>query len=108
MEALEKLKKKKLTNKLLNETIIKQIGFHKKWLDDKSGYWWEKTLQSRIIPVNIVYDQDTNELILRIKILNDFKPYRREKSWDFIQIVPGTILNLKRILVNGALIGETK
>lgn len=47
MEALEKLKKKKLTNKLLNETIIKQIGFHKKWLDDKSGYWWEKTQQEK-------------------------------------------------------------
>jgi len=98
----------KLKNKPLNEVIIKQAGFHRRWLDDKSGYWWEKTLQSRITPVNILYDQDTNELILRVKILNDFKPYKRDTSWSFLQIVDGTILNLKRILVNGALIAATK
>jgi len=98
----------KLKNKPLNEVIIKQAGFHKRWLDDKSGYWWEKTLQSRITPVNILYDQDTNELILRVKILNDFKPYKRDTSWSFLQIVDGTTLNLKRILVNGALIAATK
>ncbi len=98
----------KLTNKPLNETIIKQAGFHKKWLDDKSGYWWEKTLYSRMIPVNIVYEQDTQELILRTKILSDFKPHTRNTCWDNLQIMPATILNLKRILVNGALISATK
>lgn len=98
----------KLKNKPLNEVIIKQAGFRKKWLDDKSGYWWEKTIQSRIIPVSILYEQDTNELILRIKKLNDFKPFRRDLSWDFLQVVDGTTLNLKRILVNGALIAATK
>jgi hypothetical protein len=98
----------KLTNKPLNEKIIKQVGFHRRWLDDKSGYWWEKTLQSRIIPVNIVYDQDHNDLTLRIKVLSDFKPYRRENCWENVQTLPGTMLNLKRILVNGALISTTK
>lgn len=98
----------KLTNKPLNEKIIKQVSFHRRWLDDKSGYWWEKTLQSRIIPVNIVYDQDHNDLTLRIKVLSDFKPYRRETSWENVQVLPATVLNLKRILVNGALISATK
>ena len=98
----------KLKNKPLNEKIIKQVGFHRRWLDDKSGYWWEKTLQSRIIPVNIVYDQDKNDLTLRVKTLTDFKPYRRQSSWENIQVVDGTIINLKRILVNGALIATTK
>ena len=102
------MKKSKLKNKPLNEVIIKQVGFHKRWLDDKSGYWWEKTIPSRIIPVNILYDQDTNELVLRVKVLNDYKPFRRATSWDFIQVVDGTVLNLKRILVNGALIAATK
>lgn len=99
---------KKQTSKPLNEVIIKKVGFHKKWLDDKSGYWWEKTLKSRIIPVNILYDQDTNELILRVKILNDYKPFKRESSWSFIQTMPATMLNLKRIIVNGALIATAK
>lgn len=99
---------KKQTSKPLNEVIIKKVGFHKKWLDDKSGYWWEKTLRSRMIPVNIMYDQDTNELILRVKILNDYKPFKRESCWSFIQTMPATMLNLKRILVNGALIAATK
>lgn len=102
------MKQPKLTNKPLNETIIRQVGFHKRWLDDKSGYWWEKTLQSRMIPVNIVYEQDTNELILRTKVLSDHKPHTREKCWDMLQIMPATVLNLKRILVNGALISATK
>lgn len=100
--------KKKIVNKPLNEAIIKQVGFHKRWLDDKSGYWWEKTLQSRIIPVNILYDQDHNELVLRVKILSDFKPYRRSLCWEQLQVLPATVLNLKRILVNGALIAATK
>lgn len=102
------MKKSKLKNKPLNETIIKQVGFHKRWLDDKSGYWWEKTLLSRIIPVNIVYDQDKNDLTLRVKLLTDFQPYRRQTSWEQVQVIHGTTLNLKRILVNGALIAATK
>jgi hypothetical protein len=102
------MRKSKLKNKPLNEIIIKQVGFHKRWLDDKSGYWWEKTLQSRIIPVNIVYDQDKNDLTLRVKLLTDFAPYRRQTSWEQVQVIAGTTLNLKRILVNGALIAATK
>jgi hypothetical protein len=105
---MKKFIKKKQTDKPLNEVIIKQVGFHKKWLDDKSGYWWEKTLRSRMIPVNILYDQDRDELILRTKVLNDYKPFKRESSWSFIQIMPATVLNLKRIIVNGALIAATK
>jgi|688.fasta_scaffold769525_3 hypothetical protein len=105
---MKKFIKKKQTDKPLNEVIIKQVGFRKKWLDDKSGYWWEKTLRSRMIPVNILYDQDRDELILRTKVLNDYKPFKRESSWSFIQIMPATVLNLKRIIVNGALIAATK
>jgi len=104
----KKFIKKKQTDRPLNEVIIKQVGFRKKWLDDKSGYWWEKTLRSRMIPVNILYDQDRDELILRTKVLNDYKPFKRESSWSFIQIMPATVLNLKRIIVNGALIAATK
>jgi hypothetical protein len=61
-----------------------------------------------MIPVNILYDQDRDELILRTKVLNDYKPFKRESSWSFIQIMPATVLNLKRIIVNGALIAATK
>lgn len=96
----------KLKNKLLTEDIIKKAGFTKKWLDDKSGYWWEKTISNKPIPVNILYDQDANELVLRVKILNDYKPFKREKSWSFIQILKGTMLNFKKILVNGELIAN--
>lgn len=108
MSTKKSKKQLKLTNKPLNEVIIKQVGFHKRWLDDKSGYWWEKTLQSRIIPVNIMYDQDRHELTLRTKILNETHPKRRNACWEDLQIVPATVLNLKRILVNGALIAATK
>ena len=105
---MKKFIKKKQSDKPLNEVIIKQVGFRKMWLDDKSGYWWEKTLKSRMIPVNILYDQDTDELVLRTKVLNDYKPHKRESSWSFIQTMPATMLNLKRILVNGALIATAK
>lgn len=104
----KKFIKKKQTDRPLNEVIIKQVGFRKRWLDDKSGYWWEKTIRSRMIPVNILYDQDTDELVLRTKVLNDYKPFKRESYWSFIQIMPATVLNLKRIIVNGALIAATK
>lgn len=108
MSMQEFMRQSKLTNKPLNEKIIKQVGFHRRWLDDKSGYWWEKTLPSRIIPVNILYDRDTNELVLRVKILSDFKPYRRNLCWEQLQVLPATVLNLKRILVNGTLIAAAK
>jgi hypothetical protein len=108
MKIQDFMKKTKLTDKPLTEEIVKNLGFRKKWLDDKSGYWWEKTLQGRIIPVNIVYDPDYNELTLRIKILNDFKPYKRESSWENLQVISATMLNLKRIIVNGVLINAAK
>jgi hypothetical protein len=107
--------------KILTEADLKEIGFKKKWLDDKSGYWWEFNTKGKEIPTNILYDQDTNDLVLRVKILNDYKPFKREKSWSFLHLKKATLLNYKQLLIiaygihtssekpsNGSLHGRTK
>jgi len=83
----------------LDEEQLKRLSFKKKWLDDKSGYWWEFDVKGNEIPTNILYDQDTNDLVLRVKILNDYKPFKREKSWSFLCIKKATLLNYKQLLI---------
>lgn len=83
----------------LTEKQLKRLCFKKKWLDDKSGFWWEFCPKTKEIPTNIMYDQDTNELVLRVKILNDYKPHRREKCWSFLYLKKATLLNYKQLLV---------
>ena len=55
-----------------------------------------------------MYDQDRHELTLRTKVLNETYPKIRNACWEDLQTVPATVLNLKRILVNGALITAIK
>jgi len=91
----------------LSEKQIRGLGLKRKWLDDKSGSWWEMTLPGKL-PVNILYDQDTDDIILRIKILNDYKPYKRQKCWDFFQKKPATLRNFKRMITYGTHISAEK
>jgi hypothetical protein len=83
----------------LDEAQLKRLSFKKKWLYDKSGYWWEFDVKGNEIPTNILYDQDYNDLVLRVKILNDYKPHKREKCWSFLCIKKATILNYKQLLI---------
>lgn len=86
--------------KNLTEKKLKKLGLKKKWLGDKSGYWWEMTLPGKI-PVNILYDQDYNDVILRVKILNDYKPFKREKCWSFLFMRKATLKNFKKMINYG-------
>jgi hypothetical protein len=83
----------------LDEAQLKRLSFKKKWLDDKSGYWYEFTPKVKGIPTNIVYDQDYNDLTLRVKILNDYKPFKREKYWSMLYRTKATLLNYKKLLI---------
>lgn len=107
--------------KSLTEADLKRISFKKKWLDDKSGYWWEFDIKGKEIPINITYNQDTNDLVLGVKILSDYKPHKREKYWSYLYIKKATLLNYKQLLIiaygihtssekpsNGSLHGRTK
>ena len=91
----------------LTEKQLRKYGLRKKWLDDKSGSWWEMTLPGKL-PVNILYDLDTNDLVLRIKTLEDYRPFKREKSWDFFMIKPATLKNFKRMITYGTYIAAEK
>jgi hypothetical protein len=84
--------------KNLTEKKLKKLGLKKKWLDDKSGCWWEMTLPGKI-PVNILYDEDV--LVLRIKTLNDYRPFKREKCWSFLFIRKATLKNFKKMINYG-------
>lgn len=83
----------------LDEAQLKRLSFKKKWLDDKSGYWWEFETKGKEIPTNILYDEDTDDLVLRVKILNDYKPFKREKGWSFLYKTKATLLNYKKLLI---------
>ena len=32
----------------VRERLLEDSGFKKKWLSDKSGYWWEKKINKRV------------------------------------------------------------
>jgi hypothetical protein len=51
------------------------------------------------IPVNILYDEDV--LVLRIKTLNDYRPFKREKCWSFLFIRKATLKNFKKMINYG-------
>lgn len=93
--------------KRLTEKQLRKYGLRKKWLDDKSGSWWEMTLPGKI-PVNILYDQDIDDIILRIKPLSDIKPFKREKSWEFFLKKKATLKNFKRMITYGSYIASEK
>lgn len=91
----------------LTEKELKKHGLKKKWLDDKSGFWWERTLPGKM-PVNILYDRDDNLLVLRVKTLEDYRPFKRETSWDFFLKKKATLKNLKKMITYGTYIAAEK
>ncbi len=93
--------------KKLTEKQLKKHGLKKKWLSDKSGYWWEMTLPGKI-PVNILYDQDYDDVVLRVKTLEDYKPFKREKSWTFLMLKKATLKNFKKLIFYGSIIAAAK
>ena len=93
--------------KRLTEKQLKKYGLKRKWLDDKSGSWWEMTLPGKI-PVNILYEPDYDSIILRLKRLEDYKPFKREKCWDFFLIKKATLKNFKRMITYGTYIATEK
>jgi hypothetical protein len=106
-----------VSNKITLE-ILKKIGFKKKYLDDRSAHWYHldcnklfkesKTIPAGIIPVSIIYDELDKELVLQMKVLEDFKPFKRDKQWSMLQIAPANLRNLKRLINNAALICNIK
>jgi len=94
--------------KKLSEASLRELGLRKAWLDDKSGFWWEMSITGGQVPVNILFDQDTNELIVRTKILDDYKPYRREKCWSFLLKKKATIPNFYKLKKYGVHISAKK
>ena len=55
--------------------------------------------EGKDIPTNILYDQDYNDLVLRVKILEDYRPHKREKGWSFLSVKKATLLNYKKLLI---------
>jgi len=94
--------------KKLSDTSLKELGLKKKWLDDKSGFWWEMNITGGEVPVNILFDQDTNDLIIRTKVLSDFKPYKREKGWCFLLKKKATVDNFYKLRKYGVRISLEK
>ena len=90
----------------LTEKQLRKYGLRKKWLDDKSGSWWEMTLPGKL-PVSILYDQDLG-LVLRVKTLEDYRPFKREKTWTFFLKKPATLKNFKRMITYGTYIAAEK
>ena len=90
----------------LTEKQLRKYGLRKKWLDDKSGSWWEMTLPGKM-PVSILYDQDLG-LVLRVKTLEDYRPFKREKTWTFFLKKPATLKNFKRMITYGTYIAAEK
>lgn len=93
--------------KKLTVIQLKKLGLKKRWLSDKSGAWWEKTLKGRI-PVNILYEEEFNTIILRVKPLSDFKPFKRDACWSFFLIKKATVSNFKKLMHYGKKIASEK
>ena len=94
----------------LSKKHLRAQGFKKKWLSDGSGHWWKLKLSNSksTIPVSLIYDDDTNDLTLQVKTLQECKPFKRDKSWTFILIRPGTIKNLAKMITHGIYIAAKK
>lgn len=54
---------------MITEKFLKDAGFKKKWLSDKSGYWWELTLTLKDFPAKISITVE-QEMDIFWKIIN--------------------------------------
>lgn len=43
------------------------LGFKKKWLDDKSGYWLEKNVKFKDLHLNFVIESDHKLFLMQVK-----------------------------------------
>lgn len=105
------MKKPKLKKKQLSEVTdqeLRKIGFKRKWMEDKSGHWWELNLtQRKGVPVKIVYDRHGPLFVMQIRTVDSCKPYSLE-GWSDILRKNATVHNLIKMIHYGTLIASTK
>ncbi len=59
------------------EISLKKLGFKKKWLDDKSGYWLEKRYKIKDLGLNckLIVEPDRNFMVNTAKVGRCFNNY---------------------------------
>jgi len=50
----------------LDHKVKNLLNFKRKWLDDKSGYWWEKRFNCKFFTVKFDYSTDTKWLVIEL------------------------------------------
>lgn len=88
-----KLNKNKMDNLVKNEKELKNLGFKKVWLDDKSGYWFEKKFKilefkgrfyydGKFSTIDVVNNLDTYEITIWSgtykKLIEKVKKYNKK------------------------------
>lgn len=86
------MSKVKIYNSKLEKELNK-LGFRKKWLQDKSGYWLEKPFKFKGLDFKLVAETDKKLLYLQVRL-----KIRFIFQYDDVKIYRLSLSIIKRIL----------
>lgn len=81
------------------EKKLKKLGFKKKWLSDKSGFWFEKNFKYKDLRLQLMADLDNKHICLGIRVdPNGTIKIKLSSCYDFVYQKKLTIKNVKLLI----------
>ena len=78
------------------EKELKALGFKRKWLFDKSGYWLEKRVKYKDFDIKFNADPEANTFFILVKVYMDVT-YKGKLSGSIHEAVKSFPCNIKTI-----------
>lgn len=84
------------------EAKLIKLGFKRRWLSDKSGYWMEKSLGSKDVKFRLNVETDHNLLVMEAKV-GDGTYYKDRfkvtlKNWEIVGNYKLSISEVNRLI----------
>jgi len=84
-------------NTKLEAEAIK-LGFKKKWLDDKSGYWLEKKSIDRDFKIRFTIESDHNSFSLEVMVFEPNIKKLQDGQYEAVKLFKCDIKTIKEVL----------
>ncbi len=68
------------------EIKLIKLGFKRKWLDDKSGYWFFKKVRYNDLKLKFICEPDNKLCLLEAMTYTEIQPYK-EKQYEIVKII---------------------
>jgi hypothetical protein len=80
------------------EKELSNIGFKKRWLSDKSGYWFEKNVNYKDFKLQFICETDRNLFLMSVKTFEYYGDKMNSSDYENIKKFKCDLKTIKQTL----------